>query len=56
MYAGVIRFIFLIGPLFLIGVWSGEDQRPNKIKTMFKRDWRTSLDFIDYSTPNNEHN
>jgi hypothetical protein len=31
-YAGVIRLFFLIGHLYLIGMWSGEDQRTNTIK------------------------
>ena len=32
-YAGVIWWLFLIGPVYLIGVWLGEDQRTNAITT-----------------------
>jgi len=32
-YAGIIQLLFLIGHLSLIGVWFGEDQRANTIKT-----------------------
>ena len=32
-YAGVMRLLFLIGRLNLIGMWFGEDQRANIIKT-----------------------
>ena len=27
-YVGVMRLLFLIGPLDLIGTWFGEDQKP----------------------------
>ena len=40
----------------MIGVWFGEDQRTNTIRHVFKRDCTTSSDFINYSTPNSEHN
>ena len=29
---GVTRSLFLIGPLLMIGLWSGEDERPNIVK------------------------
>ena len=32
-YACLIQFIFLIRHLYLIGVWLGEDQETNTIKT-----------------------
>ena len=30
---GVIRLLFLIGTLYLVGVWFGQDQRANIIKS-----------------------
>ena len=35
-------FIFLIGPLYLIGMWFNEDQRANIIKTHVSRNSTTS--------------
>ena len=32
-WVGLKWSIFLIGPLYLIGVWFGEDQRANIVKT-----------------------
>lgn len=32
-YAGVIRLLFLIRPLYTIDMWSDENQRTNTIKT-----------------------
>ena len=33
VYAGVFRLLFLIGHLYLMGVWLSKDQRTNTIKT-----------------------
>jgi hypothetical protein len=48
---------FLIGPLDLIGIWFGEDQRANikKKEHVFIRDWPTHL-YNTCSTLNSEHN
>ena len=35
-YAGVIQLFLIIGQLYLIGVWLGEDQKTNTIKTCLK--------------------
>ena len=43
--------------LDLIGVWFGENQKVNIIKTcMFKIDWTTSSSINNYSTLDSEHN
>ena len=35
---GLKQLVFLIGPLYLIGMWFGEDQRTKIIRTLcFKR-------------------
>ena len=52
-YASVIiQLLFLIGHLYLISVWFGEDQRADTIQTHVKIDWTMSLIFINYSTLN----
>ena len=59
-YVGVIWFLFLVGHLYLIGVWMGDDQRANVIKTcvyFYVLKKRTaSSSFTDYSILNTEHN
>ena len=55
-HAGVIRLLFLIGHLYVFGVWLGDNQRANILSYMFKRDWTTSSGFMKYSTLNSEHN
>ena len=37
-YVGVICLHFLIGDLYMIGVWRSEDQRTSTMKTHFKGD------------------
>ena len=54
-YVGVLRLLFLIRHLYLIGVWLSEDQRTNMMKTQFGL--RCQIFFTSYySTLNTEHN
>lgn len=47
-YASVsIQLHFLIGRLYLMSVWFGEDQRTNAIKSHLKLDCTTSSTFIN---------
>ena len=52
-YAGVIWLLFLMGYLYFIGLWLGEDQRTHTIKSHV---WALSSNFINHSTLNYEHN
>ena len=54
---GLKWLVFLIRPLYLIGMWLGEDQRANIIKTTFLKEIGLRLQNINnYSTLNSEHN
>ena len=53
---GLKWLAFLIGPLYLVGMWFGEYQRANIIRQKLKRGWTTSSNINNYSTLNNEHN
>jgi hypothetical protein len=54
--AGVMQSLFLIRYIYLMGVWFGEDQIINTIKTqVLLRGWTTSSNFINHSTLQNEH-
>ena len=44
---------FLTRKLYLIGVWFGEYQTTNTKRHMFKRDWPTCSNWMNYSTLNN---
>ena len=54
-YACVLRLLFLIKDLYLIGVWLGEVQRTNILKTYVYRYWTRSSNSINYLTLNSEH-
>ena len=49
-------YFSLVGHLYFVGVWSGENQRTNTLNYMLKRDWITSSTFINYFVLNSEHN
>ena len=55
-YVGV-HLLLLIGQLYLIGVWFGEDQKTNTIKDMYLNKLGMYLPyFSNFCTLNNEHN
>lgn len=50
-YASVVRSFFLIRHMYANDVWLGGDPRAyNIIKHIFKRDWTTTSNHINYSS------
>ena len=57
MYASDMQLFFLVGPVFLIGMWFGEDQRANITKTHVLKEIELCFQIlITFIYSNNEHN